>query len=368
MTLRIGVDGHVLTGKFQGTRTTLSNLLRAVASRLGDRQLVVYADDPEKARALLGTNAFAYRDLGRVPAIRRLLSVLPQQFRDDGIDLGVFQYMAPLRGRHIVFVHDLLPLTHPHLFPLKIRLRTRIFFSLAIRRAAMVLAVSDYTRGEIMRRFRLPSGKLRVVRNGPSFPPATYRQSSPGPKGRYIMTVGRIEPRKNIALLVDAFRKAGVPGVRLVIVGAFDPDFPQVRIEGERVEVRSGVSDDELIELYRGASLFVYPSEAEGFGMPLLDAILFGLPVISSDRTSLPEVGGDLAAYFDPTAAGAVDHLAAKIAGHFGDAPLSPPTPAQREAHAARFNWSRAAGDFLDAIDAAQQYLSAPAGKAGVIR
>lgn len=352
MSVRIGVDAHVLTGRYQGTRTTLASLLRAVEPKLKKRELLVYADDPDEAHAMLGVDAFLYRDLGHAGSLKRLLRLFPRLFAMDRVDIGVFQYMAPLTGRHVVFIHDLLPLTHPHLFPLKVRLRTRIFFTLSIWRSAMVLVVSEYTRSEVQNRFRLPPDRLRVVLNGPSFAPPVYQQAIQESEERYIMTVGRIEPRKNVLMLVEAFRKADVADVRLIVVGSFDPEFSREMIEGERVEVRSGVTDEQLIDLYRGASLFVYPSAGEGFGVPLLDATLFGLPAISSNQTSLPEVGGNLAVYFDPTARDAVDTLSGLIAGHFRSAPVPVPTSEQRAEQSERFNWARAADDFLAAIDA----------------
>ncbi|MFZ3484872.1 glycosyltransferase family 4 protein [Sphingomonas sp. 3-13AW] len=317
-----------------------------------DRTAIVYSDAPEEARELLGTETYEHAALSHSSSIRRLLRVFPALFRRDRVDLGVFQYMAPLTGRHIVFIHDLLPITHPHLFPLKVRVRTHLFFSLSIRRAAAVVAVSRYTHDEIARIFPSVRHKLRTVLNGPSFPPETYDAPAISSPDRYILTVGRIEPRKNGVLLAEAFRRAAVPGVRLVIVGAWDPEFPRGSIEGAGVEVRQGVNDTALVALYRGASLFAYPSSAEGFGVPLLDATLFGLPVIASNRTALPEVGGDLVEYFDPDAPDAVDQLANRIRGHFEDQPIRRPNEAARAAQAARFSWDRAAIDFLAAVDA----------------
>lgn len=324
-----------------------------MAPRLGARRLIVYADDPAQAEASLAAAQLEYRGLGHAGSIKRLLRVFPALFRRDAVDVGVFQYMTPLAGRHIVFIHDLLPLTHRHLFPWKVRLRTRIFFSLAIRRAAVVIVVSDYTRREVARWYRLPVRRLRTVLNGPSFPIETYDLPPLEAAERYILTVGRIEPRKNIPLLVEALRQAAVPGVRLIVVGSFDLGFAYRPPADAPVEIRSGVSDEELIALYRGASLFAYPSEAEGFGVPLLDATLFGLPVLASDSTALPEVGGDLVEYFDPTAADAADALAQRIAGHFSDRPVRRPTPAERREQGERFSWDRAAEGFLAAVDQA---------------
>jgi len=345
----IGFDAHVLTGKYQGTRSTLTNLLRALGDRIGTRRLIVYADDPVAARAAIGVDAFEYVALAGRGAIRRLLA-FPRLFRRDGVTIGVFQYIAPLAGRHVVFVHDILPLTHPRYFPLGMRLRMRVFGALAIRRAALVIVVSEDTRAAVQARFRLPPERLRVVLNGPSFPQAAYDGAEPAAL-RYILTVGRIERRKNVGLLIEAFRAAGLADVRLVIVGAVDAGFGFEVPHDPRVDLRSRVPEDALIALYRGASLFVYPSAAEGFGIPLLDATLFGIPTIASNRTALPEVGGDLVRSFDPEAADAVPTLAALIAGHFGASPVPAPSAAQRRAQAGRFCWERAADAFLAGID-----------------
>ncbi|WP_160734622.1 glycosyltransferase family 4 protein [Altericroceibacterium endophyticum] len=351
--MRIGVDGHVLTGKFQGTRTTLGRLLNEVSQRAGAHSLLLYSYSPDEARELLGHRAIAHRQLPPGGAIWRLLLQFPRLFRRDAVDLGVFQYIAPLRGRHMVFIHDLLPLTHPHLFPWRMRLRSRLFFTLSIRRAAMVVAVSDYTGDQIRQRLNIPRERLAVVKNGPSFPQEAYWLPRETGDQRYILAVGRIEPRKNMDLLVRAFRQASLHNVKLVIVGTIDPAFRHAEIEGAGVEIRTDVSDTELQALYRNASLFVFPSSAEGFGLPLLDAVLFGLPTISSDRTAMPEVGGDCAVYFNPDADDAQAVLADLIAGHFALSPIVPPSPEQRCQHHEQFNWGHAAQQFLTAAEAA---------------
>lgn len=349
----IGVDGHVLTGRFQGTRSTLSALLRAVAPKIGNRRLIVYSDAPDEARAMLGADGFRYESLNHVGSIKRLLNLFPKLFRRDNVDVGVFQYMAPLTGRHIVFIHDLLPITHPHLFPLKMRIRTRIFFSLAIWRAAMVIAVSEFTRSEIERLYPGCANRLTTVLNGPSFPVETFQEMREPATERYILNVGRIEPRKNVPMLVDAFLKADLPDVKLVLVGSHDNGFDYQLPADPRIVWKQGIDNDELISLYRGAELVVYPSEAEGFGIPLLDSLLFGLPVISSRLTAMAEIATGNAELFDPTADGAPQWLAGRIRDHFTDRPIAAPTPEQRRDLLARFNWDRAADDFLIAVDTA---------------
>lgn len=351
--LTIGVDAHVLTGKFQGTRTVLQAQLRTLAPQLAGRRLVVYVDDVATARAQVDAPELEYRSLDHAGSANRLLRVFPRMFRRDAVDVGLFQYIAPLTGKHAVYVHDILPLTHPHLFSFASRLKTRIFYGLSVRRAILVLTVSDASRCSILKHFAVAQEKVLTVPLGPSFPAEAFAAPRVESSIRTIMTVGRIEQRKNIPLLVAAFRRAAVPDVRLLIVGSNDAGFEWCVPDDPMIEQRQGMDDAALAEMYRGASLFVYPSSAEGFGIPLLDALLFGIPTISSDRTSLPEVGGDLATYFNPDASDAVDRLATLIRGHFGDAPIAAPSLAERDALAQTFSWERASGILLDAIDAA---------------
>lgn len=351
MTLNIGFDGHVLTGRFQGTRTTLASLLRAIGPKIGSRRIVIYADDPNAASNLVGSNEFEYRKIPPTGSVGRLLWVFPTLFRRHQVDIGVFQYITPLSGRNIVFIHDILPITHPHLFPFRMRIRTEIFFRLAIYRARLVVTVSDYTKSEILRVFRLPNLKICTVLNGPSFPEHVYTEDRDVSICSYILVVGRIEPRKNIPLLVQAFVAAKVKDVKLIIVGSRDLDFQYDFPDVASIELRSGIADEQLINLYKGASLFVYPSEAEGFGVPLLDAILFGIPTICSNKTAMIEVGADLVKYFNPTDTLATTTLSELIRGHFEDQPIAAPTASQRRDHASRFSWDRAADEFLDAVD-----------------
>jgi glycosyltransferase involved in cell wall biosynthesis len=351
MTTTIGIDAHVLTGKFQGTRTTLRSLIQAMGPYLEDRRIILYTNDPTEAANMVNDNRFEYHSLKSSNAFSRLFKEFPKLFSRDKVDIGVFQYISASRGRNIVFIHDILPITHKKYFSFKMRLRTWLLFSLSIRRAAMVLVVSEDTRRAVASRYRLPPERLRTVLNGPSFPVDTYAGERTPAADRYIMTVGRIEQRKQIPLLIEAFMKANLPDVRLIIVGSFDFNFSFDRPDDPRIEIRQGLSDDALIDLYRGASLFVYPSAAEGFGIPLLDATLFGLPVISSDRTAMPEVAGTMAQYFNPEADTAAATLSTMIHNHFRGNPIPCPTIQQREAQAQKFSWDRAARMFLNASD-----------------
>jgi glycosyltransferase involved in cell wall biosynthesis len=358
----LGFDGHVLTGKFQGTRTTLGNLLNALASHVDPGEIGVFCDDPAEARRNLGDSnpmidRLQFVAMTTRSSLKRLLIDLPRQLKKIGAKYGVFNYIAPVQGSSIVFIHDILPITHPNFFPLVFRIRSAIWFYISVHRARLVVCVSDYSAQALLRNFgRGLAHKVRTIRNGPSFPVDVYFAPRPEARRRSILCVGRIEQRKNVHLLIEAFTQANVPDVELVIVGSYDQGFAYDFPDDPRIRRITGIDEPGLIALFREASLFVYPSAAEGFGLPLLDAVLFGIPTLASDRTAMPEVAGELAEYFDPTAAGAAQWLAGRIAGHFEDRPVVPPSLDARRVHAEMLSWDSAARALLQAVRELDRY------------
>ncbi|MEP9404574.1 glycosyltransferase family 1 protein [Sphingomonas sp. VNH70] len=350
--LRIGIDAHVVTGRFQGTRTTLTRLLQALARRAPPHDVFIYSEDPVVAKSSIGDSNFRHEKIEQGGGIKRLLKIFPRIFQRDHIDVGIFQYNTPLlsKTKNIVFIHDILPMTHPQFFPIVNRIRIWIFFSISIARSSLVVTVSEYTRQQVLRFYRLAPNRVLTILNGPSFNPACYNLPRLKPANPYVLAVGRIEERKNIHLLVDAFHKTNVEA-NLIVVGAFDLGFKYEFPNDSRIESRKGLGDLSLIELYRGASLFVYPSAAEGFGLPLLDAMLFGVPTIASCLTAMEEIAGNMIETFDPTDPSACDWLAARITSHFAEKPVAALDTVQRTALAGRFNWDNAADRLIKAVE-----------------
>lgn len=335
--LRIGFDAHVLDGRYQGSRTVITNL--ASALELSGANVSMFRSSVSGDLKIDGKGFLS-----------RSISFAKSKFARDQ-DALIFQYISPpWMQRSVVFIHDILPITHPKYFGRLFRIRSHILFSASMFWSRRVICVSKYTANEVRSRYSWLSPKVVVVRNGPSFADDVYfDESSLAPGSRpYILTVGRIEARKNINLLVKSFKRLGLEGVDLRIVGRPEPG---VRVEvADNVHFMQDVDDKALANLYRSASLFVYPSSAEGFGIPLLDAGLFGLPVISSNKTAMTEVAMDTAIYFDPDKLDAEVNLANLIARHFGDEPIPRPTLAERKAHLKAFSWASAAEALLQAV------------------
>ncbi|MCR4407506.1 MAG: glycosyltransferase family 4 protein [Anaerolineae bacterium] len=263
--------------------------------------------------------------------------------------------LLPLRGVPTVLtVHDLIF----HLFPEHHKPLNYWYLNLALplycRRATAIIAVSEATKRDLVRCWGLDPARITVVHEAadPRFRPAspeaiaTIRQRY-GLPPRFLVTVGVIEPRKNLSRLLDALdilRRE--EDVHLVIVGGkgwLTADFFR-KLEAfphRRAVILTGyVPDEDLPAVYSAATLCVQPSLYEGFGLPVLEAMACGTPVVCSRTASFPEVGQDAARYFDPTDAA---EMAATIRAVWRDEELRADMRRQGLAQAALFSWARTA-------------------------
>ena len=288
---------------------------------------------------------------------------LARQARAAGVD--VVHCPAPfaplVADRPLVLtIHDLLPLRHPELFPRLTKVHTRLLFARSARRATRIITGSEHTRGELGSLLGIGPERVTVTPYGvdarfrPEPPPPGWAEERLGVRGRYALCVGNLEPRKNLATAVRAFEAAGVEDCSLVVVGARgwrNEEFERV-VERTRahVVVAGYVEDDELVPLYSGAECLVFPSLYEGFGFPPLEAMACGTPVISSDRTSLPEVVGDAGVLVDPHDEGAI---AEAIRALLGDESRAREIGERGRERAAAFTWERTAAATVDAYRAA---------------
>ncbi|WP_128548435.1 glycosyltransferase family 4 protein [Larkinella soli] len=214
---------------------------------------------------------------------------------------------APLGYRkQLVMVHDLSFRLHPEWFSAKLRALYGFMVPRAARAAAKLLTVSRYSAETLRAEYRLPADSVEVIYPGVSDAFRTAPAvAGPNPYGRFILAVSSLDPRKNFRGLIAAFHAARLPEVKLVIVGAAhsifrDPQLNELVRENPSLIFTGYLSDTELINLYRHALFFAYPSFFEGFGLPPLEAMACGCPTLVSDTTSLPEVCGDASLYVNP--------------------------------------------------------------------
>jgi glycosyltransferase involved in cell wall biosynthesis len=227
----------------------------------------------------------------------------------------------------------------------------------SVRRADHVLTISEATKADLIRRYGVPTEKISIAYPGvearfhpqPDPPAEAALRARLGlPDAPLALTVGTLQPRKNHVTLVEAFaRVADATHVALVIAGgegwAYDEVKKRVAEAGleEQVHFVGFVPDDDLPALYRLADVFVYPSLYEGFGLPVLEAMASGVPVVTSDQSSMPEVTGlDAGLLVDPTSP---DEIARAILSLFGDSQRAADLRERGLARARAFTWQRTA-------------------------
>ena len=223
-----------------------------------------------------------------------------------GMD-GFLPYALRRADRSVVTVHDLGWQAHPELYGARVRLMYQALFPWAVRRADHFIAVSRYTADDLVRRAGVPASRIDVIHHGldPAF---RVPDGAPPPSGSpYVLAVGGVSPRKNTRRLIEAFvrwRERGGPraAYRLRITGtSLDPEFAAGGgALPAGVELMGYVPKEALPGLYAGAAVFLYPSIYEGFGLPILEAMACGTPVVTSTTGAAPEVAGGAAVLTDP--------------------------------------------------------------------
>ncbi|GEM_PF-37542 len=367
--MRIGVDARALAVRPAGIEVYTRNILKGLAGIRPRQRLFLYAtkDFPPPAEG-----PFVKR-LGRGPAARKgslwIQTDLPGLCGADRLDLfwSPLQTLPVLLPRSIpavLTVHDFVQERFPASMQ---RLNWLILKSLARpswKRADAFLTGSVHSRDRLRKRVG-PGREIRVVPHGPMDlpePPAPRKararvEARFGIREPYLLYVGTLEPRKNLRTLVDALvllEKEGPLDRQIVLAGGEgwkSGDLPTA-VEranlASRVVFTGAVTDEELANLYAGADLFVYPSLYEGFGLPVLEAMAMGVPVVSSRAPSLPEVVGEAGALFDPRNPADLASTLRLL--------LDDPGKRARMARAGRrrakaFSWKRAAEETQDLFD-----------------
>ncbi len=369
--MRIGIDARTLSGRFTGDRTYWRGLLGGLAAVDSVNEYVLYTrGSVEGETPALGPN-FAWRQIEK-PANDALwmLSAFPRALKADKIDVAHTQYNIPLLGAPcpvVTTIHDISFRVHPDLFLPKDRWILSTLVPRSMQKAAAIVAVSESTRRDILHFYpAIPAGKVRVVLEaaGPQFQvPQSGQETAQAAANKalglenrpYLLAVGVLQPRKNLALLLEAFARLKSsphpPPHRLVIAGKrgwLDETDAQLAALPDAVRheiVLAGyVADADLPLLYGGADALCYPSRYEGFGLPPLEAMACGCPVLCSRSSSLPEVVGEAGILLPADDAGAwASALAALLASPAVMADWRERGPKR----AALFSWEKAAKETL---------------------
>jgi len=342
MSLTVGVDASVVASSSGGTRVYALQLLTHLLEVRPDWRFVLYLRKLAETEALgslaSSPNVRATVIPGRPNALRIQVKLVPQ-LRRDGVDLfHSMGFFLPLRwrGPKVVTIHDMNVYTHAREW---LRGRTVLRWidlalqtPLSVRAADRVITDSEFSRAEIERHLRSAKGKVSVIplaadpyfREEPS--PADREAATAIAHGKpYVLSVGILSPMKNLGTLLHAFATSALPkgGVRLVLAGSDREGYganlrEQARAlgVGDSVDFTGFVPDSTLRALYWSALCLVLPSHGEGFGLPLVEGMAAGAPILAADRQSIPEVLGAAGRLFDPAdvagLAGLLDRIASE--------------------------------------------------------
>jgi len=265
--------------------------------------------------------------------------------------------VPPIRDgqRLVVTVHDLAFERFPELLPRRWRWLYRAGLRAAIKRAHAIVVPSLSTAGDLLARTSIDADRVHITPLAPSLAGSDEEPAEAllrlGVTSPYVLSVGTVEPRKNLLRLVRAYRQVA-PEIPHALVLAGPPGWQSAELEAELLRtgpgsiVRTGhVSDPDLDALYRGADAFAYPSLYEGFGLPVIEAMARGVATVTSNTSSLPEVAGDAALLVDPEDVGEIADALARV---LTDAALAEDLRRRGRERAAAFSWDATARATLD--------------------
>jgi glycosyltransferase involved in cell wall biosynthesis len=357
--MKIAIDARALLNERTGIGTYTFAIARGLAARPG-ASVGLFAPRPFPP-SLNGSGPFSLHTDHHPFGILWLQSTLPGRIARWGADVLISALtIGPARGEvpFVSTVHDLTPLSHPEWHARRTLIGFVPLWERTVERAARFLCVSETTARDLIARYPETAPRVRVAPNGVDrdfFSPADDPAARQRARQRYaggrpfLLYLGTLEPRKNVeALVVACERLWGRRRSRPDLVLAGGAGWKTARLHRriarsafrDKIHVTGYAARDAARELYRAAEVFVYPSLAEGFGLPVLEAMSCGIPVIASTAEALREVGGDAALYAEPRD---TEGLSRQIERVLEDEPLQRHLAGAGPTRAARFTWDAAA-------------------------
>lgn len=361
---RIALDIRQLCLGPSGDRTHLLGLLREFSTLAADDQFLLCLNEPcpEALTDLPASDSYHLRSVRSRPGWLWTPVAWPRLLRRERAQVAHGVYLVPPLSPcpTVVTIHDVSFLAHPEWFPRQALRIMRVLIPLSARRATRIVTATEHAASEIVRLIGVPRSKISVIPYGVDecFVPVAHDEARQrvsgayGLSGPYLIAVGLLQPRKNLTRLLQAFALLARdrPDLKLAVVGAtgwgnepFHERLRELRLE-DRVVLCGSVPAGDLPALYSAAEMLVYPSLYEGFGLPPLEAMRCGTPVVASDATSIPEVVGDAAVLADPLKP---ESIAAGIRSILDDAGLAADLSRRGVQHAGQFTWRSAAQVYL---------------------
>ena len=356
--MRLLLNGRFLGRPLTGVDRIALQIIRAMRELLAETGAAVQLDvvvppdmaDPRAKVAELGEPVPDFSAVGRLRGHGWEQVDLPGVRPADWL-LSLCNVGPMRRKRQAVVMCDALYIEHPDAYSRVFRTWYRILQTVLGRRADLVFTISEYSKAALERYRLVPPGKAHVLRMGADHVAALEADDRVLDRiavrpGGYLLAVGSLTRHKNLRTLIDAFIAARLDGIDLVVAGGGNarifqgaglPEAPNIHYTGR-------VTDEELKALYLNAMAFACPSLSEGFGLPPLEAMACGCPVIATTGGAVPEACGDAAVYADPLDTAAWTRMIARVAG---DPDLRADLSRRGIAHAATYTWRQAAAGML---------------------
>jgi glycosyltransferase involved in cell wall biosynthesis len=360
--MTIALDARVAAEVPAGRGRYVRELIRNLVPLLGEHRLELYARERWEELELPDSGRVSWRvlpgsDLGWVWAAGRAMR------GNCDVALATSSYLLCVVAQAPVhsMVWDLAPF-HRELHSSRGSVFERVTLPLAMRRCTSLVAISAATRDELVARYPKAAGRTAIAQPaaGPQFTAVRTDEDEQalarlGVRSPYVLATGTLEPRKNLPRLIEAFTALPehVRAARqLVLAGApgweTAETFAHVARHARMVKTLGYVPDEDLPALYRGADVFCYPSLYEGFGIPVLEAMCCGTAVLTSGRSSMPEVAGDAARYVDPED---MADIAKGLSELLSDPPLRETLVARGLTRARQFTWEGTARAVLEVLE-----------------
>lgn len=320
---KVFVDGYVLDGTFQGSATFIYNLYRSFAALYNTTKIVIGTNNIDYVNKLFmdfnNVSTVKYKSESRL----RYLIDIPKILKSGGFDYAHFTYMTPLfKPKHCKFIvnlHDILYRDIPTEFSFRYKIIRDLAFRYAANKSDIIVTISRYSKIGINRYFKIPIEKINILTIG--LPnefngqidvsmAKNHVKNKLNIENDYILYVSRIEPRKNHELLLQAYLDLQLwkKNISLVFVGKSDIENVNLlkllqnlpyKIK-QYVILINKLEFNLLVELYKAAKIFVYPSKAEGFGIPIIEALALGIPTLCSNTTAMYEFKFIKKGFFNP--------------------------------------------------------------------
>jgi len=318
--VRIGINGRFLIAKRTGVQRAAYNLVKTLIEVDRDNEYIIFTGKEQQGSpewnypnvTVVGDDLIPSESIRNHIWEQVRLPRLAAKYKIDILHSPA--NVAPLfyRGKSIIHIHDLCFVVNPQWYSFAFRTLYNLIIPQLAKRATKVVTNSNNSKNDLLQFFGLPAEKVSLVYWAVddvfSLPPTQEVKDKRYMEEDYILYVGSLEPRKNINILIEAYEKLRheYPAIKtkLILIGGESPLFASVQLKAREfrddVIFKGFVTDLELGEFYRRAKLVAYPSLYEGFGLPPLEAMASGVPVVTSSTSSIPEVVGNAALLIDP--------------------------------------------------------------------